>query len=434
MNKAESLSMQTLFEERGWVSAKTAEEADLILINTCSVRISAETRVYGRLAHFSSVKKNMRKNGKKPLTLTVTGCMAERLKDSLKRDIPEVDYVIGTFQKNAFGLLLDACEQNKKVVELEESPVFVFQKDHSEAGSFKAFVPIMHGCNNFCSYCIVPYLRGREISRSPQEILTELLNLEKKKFREVTLLGQNVNSYSYVKDGVEWDFPKLLQFLSSKLDPLGIRWIRFVSSHPKDVSEDLIDVMAKDTRFCRHFHLCIQHGSNRILEKMNRKYTRESYLALVERIRKKIPDMSLTTDLLVGFPSETETDFNDTLLLLDEVKFENAFMYYYNPREGTIAASMEDQIPEEIKKDRLAKIIDYQRAIGHECLETKIGLTGLVLVEGRSKRDTSELIGRTERDEMVVFEGDDSLIGNFVLIELVALNGNTFKGKIVEKV
>ena len=452
MNKAESAALEQLLIARGWDESAYAETADLVVINTCSVRITAETRIYGRLGWYSALKKE--RNGEKitthhktnrsckvpvkKLTVVVTGCMAERLKDSLQKDFPVVDYVVGTFKKQHFQDIIDALEQNREIINLEENSVYSFAPLSYEQGEFQSFVPIMHGCNNFCSYCIVPYVRGREISRSVDEILKEIDMLGKHSVKEITLLGQNVNSYKFEEvlqdNNVHTvDFPELLERIALHIRETksSIGWVRFMSSHPKDVSDRLIDVIAKERVFCRHIHLPVQNGSTSVLKSMNRKYTREYYLELIKIIREKIPDVSLSTDILVGFPGETEEDFEQTVTLMQQVRYEAAYMYYYNPREVTAAYNMKNQIPLEEKKRRVGKIIDLQLAITKEQLEKRIGEKVLVLVEAESRDNSKELLGRTERDERVVFLGEKSLIGNFVHVSLDELNGNTFRGTLI---
>jgi tRNA-2-methylthio-N6-dimethylallyladenosine synthase len=422
MNLAESAALALVLAERGWTSAESPEYADLILINTCSVRITAETRVFGRIAHYAAEKKKRR------FTLIVAGCMAERLGDELKQQSKAVDYVMGTQARSTFPLILDAIEQGSVLSPSDEKPAFSFSSSHLEDGQFRSFVPIMHGCNNFCSYCIVPYVRGREVSRSPESIKTELRLLSEKGVREVTLLGQNVNSYRWEENGELVEFPDLLEMIAEEVSGLNIEWVRFLSSHPKDLSPWAIKVMAEHPVFCRHLHLCVQHGSNSILEKMNRRYTRERYLELVAEIREAMPDISLSTDILIGFPGETGKDLDAALSLMEEVKFLYSYMYHYNPREGTEAFKLPDRIPDEIKQKRLAQVIELQQRHTLQLLQARVGQTEKVLVEGISRKNADELIGRTERDEKVVFPGDISLIGNFVQTKLLSLKGNTFRG------
>ena len=487
MNKAESSAIEQLLLARGWSAADSAQTADLIIINTCSVRATAESRVNGRLGWYTALRKE-RCEGK-PFVLAVTGCMAERLKEKIRERFPAVDYVVGNFEKERFADIAAAAENaargtedgsaarsaddvsagaktnvplfravsGKKAAVVQnpadpqsalsfgdqtendkedfpDKPSYSFAPLSLEPGAFQAFVPIMHGCNNFCTFCIVPYVRGREISRPFAEIVKELDVLSERGVCEITLLGQNVNSYRW-KDGCSalMDFPLLLDRIADHLEKTSspIKWIRFMSSHPKDFSDSLIDVIKNRPRVCRHIHLPVQHGSSRILQKMNRRYSRETYLDLVGRIRSALPDVSLTTDILIGFPGETEEDVEQTLSLMRRVRYEAAFMYYYNPREGTPACSFADQVPTDEKKARLQKVIDLQQVITKEEALKKLGQTVTVLAESPSRDDKAELLGHTERDSRVVFAAEKKLCGHFVQVRLDKLHGNTFRGTIV---
>ena len=424
MNKAESAALELVLKERGWTASPHSDTADLVLVNTCSVRATAETRVMGRLAHFSALKK------KRPFSLVVAGCMAERLQEDLLRRVPAVDQVMGTTSRSIFPALLEAMEKGlpldgESAPFPDEKPVFSFSASHLEEGAFRSFVPIMHGCDNFCSYCIVPYVRGRETSRSPSAILAEIAMLEAKGVREITLLGQNVNSYRYQEDGKTTDFPALLEQVAGAVH--NIRWVRFLSSHPKDFSPALIGILKAHPVLSRHIHLCVQHGSNRILEAMNRRYTRERYLELVDMLRNALPDSTLSTDLLMGFPGETEEDVQDTLDLMRRVRFASAYMYHYNPREGTAAYSLEGRIPDEVKKERLSRVMAEQTRITRELMRERVGVHEMVLVEAVSKKNPDELLARTQRDEMLVFTGSASLIGTFMDASLTSLRGSTFR-------
>lgn len=421
MNKAESAALENQFADRGWTKAADAEEADLVVINTCSVRITAETRAWGRIAHHAA-RKRLRK-----FTLVVTGCMAERLKDSMIKKAPGIDYVLGTFQKSAFGLVLDAVESGRRLETVEETPRFVFAPSHREAGTFSTYVPIMHGCDNFCSYCIVPYVRGREISRSPDAIREEITALAEAGVREITLLGQNVNSYRWTGEGMQLDFAGLLRLVAPHAVSAGIGRIRFVSSHPKDLSSSTLETMAGNPVFARHIHLCVQHGSDRVLSAMNRKYSRADYLALVDSIRSRIPGMTISTDILIGFPGETEEDVEQTLSLMREVRFAYAFMYHYNPREGTPAAIMPGRVPDQVKKERLARVMALQKEISGDIMRGMVGSEINVLIESLSRRKTEEVFARTDADMMVVFPAPGSRIGTFTRVRLEAVSGHTFK-------
>lgn len=430
MNQAESSSVAQLLDERGWKQAVDAETADLVVINTCSVRITAETRALSRISLFCSQKK------RREVRVLVMGCMAERLRVDLKKRFKKLDYVVGMFERDSFIDIFRAIEEGISWAPTDEKAVnaYHFAASSWEKGAFQTFVPIMNGCNNFCTYCIVPFVRGREVSRPTPEILDEFDSLADRGVREVTLLGQNVNSYSWLDPatGEKVDFPALLERIARRVERKNrIRWIRFMSSHPKDLSDRLIEVIARERVFCRFLHLPVQHGSNRILEAMNRRYTREQYLALVDRVRAGIPDVTLSTDILMGFPGETEEDVAETLDLINRVRYEVAFMYHYNPREGTKAFDLPGRIPEEIKKERLGRVIKLQHAVSAALMRERVGKTVTVLVESTSRNHPDELFGHTELGEMVVFSGslDKALIGHFVEAELTSLRGRTFRAK-----
>ena len=470
MNIAESAAVEQLLIARGWKQAKSAQVADMAIINTCSVRETAENRIMGRLGWFNGLKAvrakklgaktkmldeavEYVKDGAKPLTIVVMGCMAERLLKTFQKDYPFIDYVVGTYAKYQFSEIISAVEEGRKPFELDDSSAYKFASVSAEPGAFSTFVPIMHGCNNFCTYCIVPYVRGREISRPVCEILREIDILTGYGVKEITLIGQNVNSYKGEiennlfagkkvatavteteiggKVTTAVDFAGLLQIIADHLRETKscIEWVRFMSSHPKDFTDDVIDVIAKEDVICRHIHLPVQHGSTAVLKAMNRRYTREQYLNLVSRIKARIPDVSLTTDIMMGFPGETEQDVEDTLDLMRQVKYESAMMYYYNPREGTPAAKME-QLPEQVRKDRLQKVIDLQLEHTHEQMIKRVGSVMKVLVESVSRDDKTELLGQTEQHEKVAFKAERSLIGKFVNVKITELSGNTFRGNI----
>lgn len=511
MNVAESASVEQLFISRGWSKAENAQVADVAIINTCSVRQTAENRIFGRLGWYSQLKsvracergantKTMETaagfvaDGARPLTLIVMGCMAERLLDSFQKDYPVIDFVLGTFAKQKIGDIIEAIENAAAVAsssasagafangrdtsvggvaKIDDSPHYEFAPLSYEKGSFASYVPIMHGCNNFCTYCIVPYVRGREVSRPVSAILSELDALSSYGVREITLLGQNVNSYAGVfgesasasadisatcgeirtcefpaplaneslssgNAGASAgenliNFAALIRIISEHLEKTrsSIGWVRFMSSHPKDLTQDVIDAIAESKYFCHHIHLPVQHGSNAVLQAMNRRYTREKYFELVEKIRARIPDVSLTTDILVGFPGETERDVEDTLDLMRTVRYENSYMYYYNVRSGTPAADMQSQIPMKEKKARLARVIDLQLAITKEEMAKRIGTTTRVLVEAVSRDSEKEVLAKTPQDGRVVFAGEKLLIGKFVTVTLDELSGETFRGKLI---
>ncbi len=451
MNLAESAAVEQLFIARGWQKSEDAETADIAVINTCSVRASAENRIFGRLGYFTGLKavRNKNENAKYksfekaaelvkehavPITVVVMGCMAERLLGSLQKDWPVIDYVVGTYAKHHFGDIITRVEEKQERIQLDDTEKYKFASLSYEQGSKSTFVPIMHGCNNFCTYCIVPYVRGREISRPVEEILNELEILSKYKVLDITLLGQNVNSYHGTYKGKDVNFAELLRLIARFLKEINssIGWVRFLSSNPKDFSDELIDVIAQNEIICHHIALPVQHGSTSVLKKMNRQYTRESYLELVKKIKERIPDVSLTTDIMMGFPTETEEDVSLTLDLMNQVRFESACMYYYNPREGTPAAKWV-QIPENIRKERLQKVIDLQMIHTDEQMKKRVGQVAKVLVEGVTRDSADELLGKTAQDEKVSFKADKSLIGTFIYVKINELNGHTFKGSVVPK-
>jgi tRNA-2-methylthio-N6-dimethylallyladenosine synthase len=442
MNSAESAALALVCRERGWTVAPNGESADLVLINTCSVRLTAEKRALGRIALYASVKKKMRAKTRagapgQAFALVVAGCMAQRMGESLKEKFPAVDYVMGTASRSMFPLILEAVEKQTpglaafpNIIKDFAAPTlgqFSFSSSHLEEGQFRSFVPIMHGCNNFCSYCIVPYVRGREVSRDPKLIAEEIRLVGGRGVREITLLGQNVNTYNW--NNGELNFAGLLRLAAAEADKSGVKWLRFLSANPRDFSRETIRVMADNRVFCRHLHLCVQHGSNRILQAMNRGYTREHYLSLVEDIRRAMPEISLSTDILIGFPGEKEEDLEATLGLMEEVKFLYAYMYHYNPREGTVAYGLPDKVSEETKRERLSRVIALQKKHTLALLKKRIGARETVLIEGISRKNADELVMRTERDEMVVARGPVSMIGSYTWLTLSSLRGNTFRAK-----
>jgi tRNA-2-methylthio-N6-dimethylallyladenosine synthase len=440
MNTAESAALALVCAERGWTAAPDGESADLVLINTCSVRLTAEQRALGRLALYASLKRKRNSAGR-AMTLVVAGCMAQRLGAKLEDRFPEVDYVMGTASRSVFPLILEAAEQGRAgrrkppggaaapdFPEFADAPVFSFSSSHLEEGQFRSFVPIMHGCDNFCSYCVVPYVRGREVSRDPRSIAAEIRLVAERGVREITLLGQNVNTYRWEGgQGEALDFPGLLRLVAAETEKTPVKRVRFLSANPGNFSPETIQVMAEHPVFCRHLHLCVQHGSNRILSAMNRRYTREQYLELVGQIRAAMPGISLSTDILVGFPGETEEDLARTLALMEEVKFLYAYMYHYNPREGTKAWGLPGRIAEEVKRERLSRVIALQKRHTAGLLKSRLGRRERVLIEGISRKYADELITRTERDETAVAPGSPSLIGSFAELTLSGLRGTTFR-------
>ena len=416
LNVAESGAIETILLGRGLEKTDKAEDADVVIINTCSVRKTAENRVWGRLGFFGALKKK-RGGG---LKIIVTGCMAERLKDDLRKDAPFVDEVVGTNSKNDIPDMILGVRPG-------DEDGYSFLSSYYREGSWSSYVPIMNGCNNFCSYCIVPYVRGREVSRDVGSIIDEIVFLDSKKVREITLLGQNVNSYSSSYDGNEVDFPTLLEKIVPYLH--NIRFVRFESPHPKDFSDHLIDVIAENDRICSHIHLPMQAGSTRILQLMNRRTTREDFIALVKRMRGRIEGLTLATDVMVGFPTETEEEYQQTLSMMEEMGCTEAFMYYFNPREGTKAASMDGQIPDEIKIARLERLIAEQLERAQKIKKARLPFSSDVVVLGTTRDEKDRYLGRNSHNDMVSFSSPFSLgEGDVVHVDFKELSGNTYRG------
>ncbi len=417
MNIAESNAIKTMLEGVGITPSIDEEHADLAILNTCSVRQSAENRVWGRIGNYSRIKKE------RPMILMIIGCMAERLKEDLQGEAPWIDYVLGTNDKHK---VLEIATGHNNLV---HDNSYSFLENYYKEGDYSTFVPIMNGCNNFCTYCIVPYVRGREVSRSLESIIEEVKFLDSKKVKEITLLGQNVNSYHYEDEtGNVFNFPKLLRAVSKVCN--NIEWVRFESPHPKDFSDELIQVVKEEPKVAKHLHIPLQSGNSRILELMNRRYDREKYISIIEKARKEIPEISFATDVMVGFPSETEEECEDTLNVMEILRCNEAYMYFWNPREGTPATKMEGQLSNEVKHKRLQKIIDRQQEIFHE--EKKKYAHGIhkVLVTKTSRNDSNQMLGKDEHNQMVAFNIKEDLNpGQIVNVEYLSVNGNTIVGK-----
>lgn len=413
LNMAEGNALETLLKGAGLEKTEDAKLADAVILNTCSVRKSAENRIWGRLSFYHHIKK-----ADHPIKIIVTGCMAERLKEDFLKEAPFVDAVIGTNEKMD---ILSFLTEGR----LEKEDKYHFVSSYYKEGDFSSYVPIMNGCNNFCSYCIVPYVRGREISRSIDEIITEIKNLDSKGVKEITLLGQNVNSYNF--EGIR--FPELLSSICKEL--ANIEFVRFDSPHPKDFSDDLVSVIASQKRACKHIHLPMQSGNTRILQLMNRKTTREDFFSLVDRIRDGIDGVTFATDVMTGFPTETEEEYEDTLSAMEYLSPIEAFMYYYNLREGTPAARMEGQIEEEEKVRRLERLIDEQLKRASRIKETRVGLISRAVITGVTRNDRNAFLARNEHNEMISFIPQDKRLkpGDMVTLETTSLNGNTYLGK-----
>lgn len=401
MNEADSEVLAGMLDREGYVRASSLEEADLVLLITCAVREHAEQRIYGKLGELARLKRR-----KPHLILGIAGCMPqqERVASKLRQRFPEIDLIFGTHNLHEFPELLERAQESQKtVLDIWPEPGEVVENlPHRRTSSFKAWVNVTFGCNNFCSYCIVPYVRGRERSRRPEDIMQEVKDLVRQGYKEITLLGQNVNSYGRDLD-LNYDFADLVTDIDRNT---GIFRLRFMTSHPRDMSDKLIRAIAAGRSICEHIHLPLQAGSNEVLRRMNRGYTREQYLALVERIKTAIPDCSITTDLIVGFPGETEEDFQQTLAVVRQVEYDSAFTFAYSPREGTPAARLAEQIPEEIKKDRLYRLIEVVNEVALKRNKALEGSVEEILVEGPSKKDSQVLSGRTRTNKLVHFRGN----------------------------
>ena len=424
MNVADSEVIASVMKMAGYDTAPSAEEADAIFLNTCSVRDNAEQKILNRLEALRALRK------KRPhLIVGVVGCMAERVKDELI-ERHGVNLVAGPDAYLSLPDLMAAAEAGEKAINVELSTTETYRDvvpRHIGAARISGFVSIMRGCNNFCTYCIVPYTRGRERSRDVESILREARDLQEHGFREVTLLGQNVNSYCFTReDGTVITFPDLLRTVARAVPDLRVR---FTTSHPKDMSDETLHVIAEEPNVCRHIHLPVQSGSSRILKLMNRKYDREWYLERVAAIRRIIPDCGLSTDIFCGFPGETEEDHQLSLSLMEECRYDSAFMFKYSERPGTYASRhLPDDVPEEVKIRRLNEIIALQNRLSAEANARCVGRTYEVLVEGVSKRSREQLFGRTEQNRVVVFDRGTHHIGDRVQVRVTESSSATLKG------
>lgn len=414
MNVADSEVVAAVMGTVGYVPADNIEEADAVLLNTCSIRDNAEQKIVSRLQHLRAMKR------KRPLIVGVIGCMAERVKDTLINE-HGVDIVAGPDSYNDLPSLFMSAEAGEKAINVELSTTETYRDVmplRIGSNRISGFVSIMRGCNNFCSYCIVPYTRGRERSREVESILAEVRNLRDNGFKEVTLLGQNVNSYKYVnpETGETTDFPALLIKVADAVPEMRVR---FTTSHPKDMTDETLEVIASRPNICNHIHLPVQSGSSAVLKVMNRKYTREWYLDRIAAIKRIIPDCGISTDLFTGFSGETEEDFQLTLSLMREVGFDSSFMFKYSERPGTLASkTMPDNIPEDVKIERLNRMIDLQGKLSLESNRRDIGKTFDVLADGISKRSTKQLVGRTETNKTVVFDRGEHKPGEIVKVRI----------------
>lgn len=427
MNVADSEVVASVMKLAGYEMAETEEDADAVFLNTCSIRDNAEQKIFSRLDYFASLRK---KRKDEHIILGVLGCMAERVKDELI-ERHGVDIVAGPDSYLSLPELVAAAEMGEKAINVELSATETYRDvipqriGHSR---ISGFISIMRGCNNFCSYCIVPYTRGRERSREPRSILNELADMRERGFKEVTLLGQNVNSYRYVQeDGSVLGFAGLLKLVAEAAPEMRVR---FTTSHPKDMNDDIINVIASVPNVCKHIHLPVQSGSNSVLKAMNRKYTREWYLDRIAAIRNVMPDCGITTDMFTGFHGETEEDFEQTLSLMREVGFDSAFMFKYSERPGTYASKhLPDDVSEKVKIDRLNRMIALQNELSAESNRRDVGKTFEVLVEGVSKRSREQLFGRTSQNKVVVFPRGNHRIGDSVNVRVIDSSSATLIGE-----
>lgn len=424
MNVADSEVVASVMELAGYEITDELDDADAVFLNTCSIRDNAEQKVLNRLSFFNALRKK-----KKNLIIGVLGCMAERIREELIQN-HRVDLVVGPDAYLDLPNLIGAVEQGESAINVELSTTETYKDvipSRVIGSQISGYIAIMRGCNNFCSYCIVPYTRGRERSREPESILNELNDLRTKGFKEAVLLGQNVNSYCFERDGETVNFASLLEIVAAAAPEMRIR---FSTSHPKDMSDEIIQTIAAHHNICNHIHLPVQSGSSRILKLMNRRYDREWYLQRIASIKKYIPDCGISTDVFSGFHSETEEDHRQTLSLMKEVGFDSAFMFKYSERPGTFAAkNLPDDVPEETKIRRLQKIIDLQNELSLSSNKKDIGKTFEVLVEGYSKRSKERMFGRTSQNKVVVFDKKDSKIGEYIHVKITDASSATLTGE-----
>ncbi|WP_301743889.1 tRNA (N6-isopentenyl adenosine(37)-C2)-methylthiotransferase MiaB [uncultured Duncaniella sp.] len=431
MNVADSEVVASVMATVGYDLTDDIDKADAVLLNTCSIRDNAEQKIISRLAFLASLRRKRPRTSPR-LIIGVIGCMAERVKDDLVVN-HGVDLVAGPDSYLDLPALFASVEAGEKAVNVTLSTTETYRDiipARITGNQVSGFISIMRGCNNFCSYCIVPYTRGRERSREPESILAELADLRKRGFREATLLGQNVNSYCYERpDGSKVTFPLLLAMVADAAPDMRIR---FTTSHPKDMSDETIDVVASRPNICRHIHLPVQSGSNSVLKSMNRRYTREWYLDRIKAIRSRIPDCGISTDMFTGFHNETEEDFQQTLSLMREVGFDSSFMFKYSERPGTLAArTMPDNVPEDVKIDRLNRMIALQNELSQESNRRDIGKTFDVLVEGVSKRSKEQMVGRNQQNKTLGFPRGECRIGDTVRVKVVSVSSATLIGELV---
>lgn len=427
MNEEDSEKLSGMIENMGYEKGDRKEDSNLIIFNTCAVRENAELKVYGNLGQLKHLKAI-----NPDLVIAISGCMMQQkgVPEEIKKKYPFVDIIFGTHNIHRFPELLNSTIQtNSSVIEVWDNEGELIEGlPINRESDIKAFVTIMYGCNNFCTYCIVPYTRGRERSRKPESIVEEIQTLAGQGYKEITLLGQNVNSYG--KDLEDMSFAKLLRIVNN-ID--GIERIRFMTSHPKDLTDDVISAMKECKKVCEHVHLPVQSGSTNILKRMNRKYTKDQYLDLVDRIKSELGDVALTTDIIVGFPGETEDDFEETLDIISKVEYDSAFTFIYSVRRGTPAEKFEEHITEETKHNRFNRLVDLVNSISEKRNKSYKDRIVEVLVEGPSKNDESKLTGRTRTGKLVNFTGGDiSLKGSLVNVKITQPQTFSLQGELVE--
>ena len=432
MNEHDSETLAGMLIEKGYVPAAERKDANIVIFNTCSIRENADKRFFGTLGQLKRRKTEQREN----FTVCVCGCMMQQqhIIDTIKAKYPWVDVIFGTHNLHQLPELLDNLykEKHKQLAIWEEGGEIVEGLPAKRLFKHKAFVNIMYGCNNFCTYCIVPYTRGRERSRAAEDILKEVQALAADGVKEITLLGQNVNSYKGISrdSGEKTDFTDLIYMLS-EVD--GIERIRFMTSHPKDISDKLIAAYGKCEKLCHYIHLPVQAGSSKVLKEMNRHYTREDYLEIVRKLREVDPDIAISTDIIVGFPGETEEEFEETLTLCEEVRYDSAFTFLYSVRKGTPAEKFENQIPEEIKHERFNRLVDVINRISAEKNAEYVGRIEKVLVDGPSKNNSKTYGGRTESFKLVNFRGTPDMIGQVIDVLITGANTFSLEGEVKNK-
>ncbi len=428
MNERDSLRISAVLKSMGLSAVGEPDEADVIIINTCSIREKSEHKVYSALGRYRRLKK------RKKLLLGVAGCVAQQVGEKFFEKIPELDMVIGTHNihklKEIITQISNSSLQTSRISATEffnsDAEKRFFAPLDEDINSVTAFVTIMEGCDNFCTYCVVPYLRGRELSRPADDIINEIEVLVEKGVKEVTLLGQNVNSYRDSSSSAPINFPELLRMIA---DIEGLERIRFTSSHPKDFSDELISLLRELKKLCKHVHLPVQSGSTRILKAMNRKYTREDYLKLIDKIRNAVPEIAITTDIIVGFPGETDEDFEETMTLLSIVRFDGTFSFKFSPRPITPSARMDGQVPYEVKTERIMRLQEFQKNICLEKNRAFIGREEEILVEGESAEGGGQLMGRTTTNRIVNFYGEPGLRGKIIKVKIKDATPNSLIGE-----